>query len=367
MYYKIKSIIILLLAVTSINAQHFEGTFTNSGNIVSFKIKPVGGNITESITYIDFSIRYAPALNVTFKNITPNSTDFPGVNIQKFAEREFNGKKYMRFAHNTGTIGMKTYLNNTEYTVFTVELVDMANAFGDFELVSDLSSENTPQTEYIFSVNNSIGIPITDQTAPYSYFYATQSNPLGSEYVLSLANVALPIELSTFDAIARQQDIDLYWEASSEINLSGYELYRSVDAKSFDKIDFVDYDQRSNGKYHYTDSDVKLNTQYYYYLRAIDLDGTYEDSDLRHAIIRNGMSSDLRLYPNPGKDYFYIESQITDVSEVEIYSLNGISVLNLVQISESKGNGFDVNCEALPTGTYLVKVNAEMKKLVITK
>ena len=367
MYKNIKSIIICLLAVTSLSAQHFEGTFTNEGNKLTFKIKPVGGSITESITYIDFNFRFDPSLNITYANITPNTADFPGLNIQKFAERQFNGMKYQRFAHNTGTLGMKTYTQDVEYEVFTVTLNDIGNAMGDLELVMDLSSEANFPNDYIFSVNNSIGIPITDQTAPYSYFYASQTNPTGSEYVMALANVALPIELKSFEAIARQEDIMLEWEVLEEINLSNYEILRSESTDDFKAITSIEFNEKNNGRYAYVDSDVEANVNYYYILSAIDLDGSVDNSRIRQAMIKGSDIVDVEIFPNPVHDHFYIKSTAADMRDIQVFDLEGKVMTSQLSIVDQGDHTFYIDSSELSSGTYFVKIADVMKKIVVAK
>ncbi len=346
MYKNIKSIIICLLAVTSLSAQHFEGTFTNEGNKLTFKIKPVGGSITESITYIDFNFRFDPSLNITYANITPNTADFPGLNIQKFAERQFNGMKY---------------------EVFTVTLNDIGNAMGDLELVMDLSSEANFPNDYIFSVNNSIGIPITDQTAPYSYFYASQTNPTGSEYVMALANVALPIELKSFEAIARQEDIMLDWEVFEEINLSNYEILRSESTDDFKAITSIEFNEKNNGRYAYVDSDVEANVNYYYILSAIDLDGSVDNSRIRQAMIKGSDIVDVEIFPNPVHDHFYIKYTAADMRDIQVFDLEGKVMTSQLSIVDQGDHTFYIDSSELSSGTYFVKIADVMKKIVVAK
>ena len=81
------NIFIFFCAFNLSSQAYFAATFTNTGNKLEFKIKPIGGNITTGLTYFDFNIRYATTHTITFSNIVPNTSSFPGLNIQPAAER----------------------------------------------------------------------------------------------------------------------------------------------------------------------------------------------------------------------------------------------------------------------------------------
>ena len=75
--------VVSLLSVTAGYAQYFQGTFTNSGNTLIFKMKPTA-NLTTSISYLEFCFRYPTATTPAFSisNLV-NGAQFPGINLQR--------------------------------------------------------------------------------------------------------------------------------------------------------------------------------------------------------------------------------------------------------------------------------------------
>lgn len=362
---KFISILLFLAGYVSLNAQaHFEATFTNSGNVLTFKIKPVGGDLTESLTYFDFNIRYATNLNIAFSNIVPNITEFPGINIQIATERTFGGKKYQRFVHNTSSLPSKTYTENVEYTVFSVTLNDPAHPMGDIELAMDLSSENQFPNDYIFSVNKGNGLPITDQVAPYSYFYPAQEHPGGSEYYLARNNVALPLELLDFSGVVNDESFTLNWLSANEVDFEGFELQRSLDGKSFSKIAFIQgKNSPSNNNYSFEDTDFDFNTVYYYRLKLIDLNGEYSYSKTILLSLEKD-TSNIKVYPNPSSGIFTLASDPEELEEISIYGLDGKIVKNIKYNKGINPNKVMIDISELNVGLYLLKVKNHVVHIV---
>ncbi|NOY48265.1 MAG: T9SS type A sorting domain-containing protein, partial [Chlorobi bacterium] len=72
---------------------------------------------------------------------------------------------------------------------------------------------------------------------------------------------------------------------------------------------------------------------------------------------------DIKLYPNPAKGEFRIEGLLEN-SQLEIYNLNGVLVLNL---NNYKGKRVDVS--SLSASVYFVKISnsnaTRVKRLII--
>lgn len=356
-----------MASIISLNSQaHFEATITNVGNVLKFKIKPVGGDITESLTYFDFNIRYAPTLNITYSNIVPNTTNFPGINIQLAPERTFLGKKYQRFVHNTSTLAEKTYTENVEYDVFQVTLADPVNPLADIQLASDLSSEALFPNDYIFSVNKGNGLPITDQIPPFNYFYPTQENPGGTEYFLSLTNVALPLELIDFSGETNEESFTLSWISTNERNFEGFELQRSLEGDIFEKVVFIDGENNVGiNKYSFEDKDIEFNAKYYYRLRLIDFNGDYSYSKTIFLTLskRNGI---IKVFPNPSDGIFTVISDKDEIGDISIYGSDGRLIKNFSFNSNINPYTTKLDLSNFDSGVYFIKMKTQMIKIVKT-
>jgi len=78
---------------------------------------------------------------------------------------------------------------------------------------------------------------------------------------------ALPPAVPTNVRIYSSYDgeIEIVWHANVEIDLKGYNIYRSIDSTNFSFIDFSDQN-------YYLDDSLEYSTKYFYRISAIDLD-----------------------------------------------------------------------------------------------
>lgn len=355
--------ILLSLFITMSHAQYFTGSFSNSGSQLTFKIKPVVDDITTSIAYIEFNVRYSTSLNLTFSSLASNTTTFPGLNIQKASERTFNGQKYTRFVFNTGTIASNTYTENNEYVVFTVDVSDAATAMSDFELATDLNSN--PSSDYYFSVNDGAGNPLIDLSGSSNFLYNNQLHAGGTEYYITLPAVPLPVEAIEFEAYPGKDLIDINWNISRPFQLEGFELQRMTKDRNFEKITFVPFEEE-RFTYQFEDKDVKSNTDYFYRLKLIDQDGSFTYSDIKKAKI-NGSESNIAIYPNPVKDYFMLRSENARAEDILIFDTQGKNVTSLVKINNQQLEFHEINTSLLNNGIYYIQIDQKVRKFVLQR
>ncbi|MFN8311072.1 MAG: T9SS type A sorting domain-containing protein [Chitinophagales bacterium] len=78
-------------------------------------------------------------------------------------------------------------------------------------------------------------------------------------------------------------------------------------------------------------------------------------------LLVNGISENqdeaVKLYPNPAASLLYLEMKTTQevLCDVQLYEMNGRSVA--VAYPLLKGNAYEINISALPTGIYFLKAN----------
>jgi len=83
----------------------------------------------------------------------------------------------------------------------------------------------------------------------------------------------LPVEFLYFKGVTFNHSNELLWATASEINNSGFEVQRSTDGITFEKIGFVNGagSTTTEKDYTYVDNDIK-EPLYYYRLRQVDYD-----------------------------------------------------------------------------------------------
>lgn len=185
--------------------------------------------------------------------------------------------------------------------------------------------------------------------------------------------VALPVELTTFSAIAQNTTIHLNWATASEENNAGFEIQRSTDGENFTTLDFIE----GNGttieaqEYFYDDKALKTGQSYYYRLKQIDYDGQFEFSHIITATLEGDKAQVSDFYPNPTNGNTQIDYTATQGGNlvVNIYNTTGQELLRTEQNVLEGENTLNFDFSALPKGNYFVKLQAgedvQYQKLVI--
>lgn len=152
-------------------------------------------------------------------------------------------------------------------------------------------------------------------------------------------NGSLPITLVYFKADALHQSVKLNWATTMEENFSEFMIQRSADGITFENIGEVKgqgfniYDIES--KYSFTDEAPLLGPNYYR-LKAVDIDNSYEFSEVR--VVKMNGSKKLAVYPNPSTgeqlgvrvNFNPEESdRIMIIDQVGVVVYNGIATGNL--------------------------------------
>lgn len=171
-------------------------------------------------------------------------------------------------------------------------------------------------------------------------------------------NPALPVTLVNFNAKRSGETNWLRWSTTREVNNSGFEIERSFNARNFEKIGFVDGKGESKNLETYLFVDENPLLVSYYRLKQIDFDGT---STYSRIVQVSAAEQAFKLYPNPAKDIFTIESKGTGQS-IDIYDLKGTKLFEKPVL-----NSQTVSTENWPAGTYIIKHGDLSKKIVIMK
>ena len=80
---------------------------------------------------------------------------------------------------------------------------------------------------------------------------------------------------------------------------------------------------------------------------AIDLPDNCDE------VVSTGISpGSVKVYPSPASDFIYVESSEAQIEKIEIFSLQGISVLSITEILGSKK---ELSVGHLSPGLYLIK------------
>lgn len=198
-------------------------------------------------------------------------------------------------------------------------------------------------------------------------------------YLLALSMI--PVEFSSFSAIANENSVKLNWSTATETNNSGFSVERKTPLdERWIEVGFVPGFGSTTERKSYSFTDVNLLMgAYSYRLKQIDFDGTYEYSNEVFAEVSAPKNfALLQNYPNPFNPATTIEFSIPEMSNVsiEIYNVIGELVASFVNQNLDAGyHSLNFNASNLPSGTYIYQLKAngqngtfvDVKKMLLMK
>ena len=193
-------------------------------------------------------------------------------------------------------------------------------------------------------------------------------------------NTSVPVELTSFTASVKDNQVLLKWRTATEVNNYGFEILRYAQDDEWNLLGFVDGHGNSNSpkQYSFTDKNPIGGSVFIYRLKQIDNDGKYEYSDEIEVEIILDEFALYQNYPNPFNPSTKIRYQIPQESKViiKLYDILGAEVITL--LNEKKEPGIyeiDFNAQStaggLPSGIYIYRLVAdgfiETKKMVLLR
>jgi hypothetical protein len=239
----------------------------------------------------------------------------------------------INFSYDTLLLQHEINLSNIQKEDFFTDVIGNA-----FETQSPLSILDSTTMEYN-AVN--IGLP------PRSYAIWVQGR--------ATAVVPSRIQLS---AEGTDNLIEVSWEAAYESNTLGYELERSVNGKSFERL--ISYKAISGSddpaSYIFLDQDVYPNEQLYYRVKLLDEEGGYEYSAVKTAtLFKRDLNVELLDHnANDWKKLLIINSNAKADGLIEVYNAKGELVLAQTQSIKNGETISHIDMTGLSQGVYFI-------------
>jgi hypothetical protein len=273
----------------------------------------------------------------------------------------------------TGEAAFGGYLSNFSGTDRPAMNTEFLNASGNV-LASSTSLTTTADawtlltnTEAAPSLTRSIKIILTGTrnagTDNDSYFddlflrINTSGNGLCSEQ-------PLPVELLSFTAQCKERFINLSWEVAGESDIKGYDVERSTDGVSWNKLEALPASTvvAAGKRYAYRDFSRSANQQNFYRLKVLEADGTHHYSDLEpdHCL---QLKPSITLYPNPvHNDELSLTVNTFTSQSVEVHIMNVLGQeVYAKQVSLQAGkNTLAVSTADWAKGYYSISVRTKV-------
>ena len=190
----------------------------------------------------------------------------------------------------------------------------------------------------------------------------------------------LPVELSSFTALARDRSVRLNWMTATENMNYGFEIERRMIgtiSNQWCKIDFVQGAGTSSSPIQYSFTDQHVSSgRYAYRLKQIDNDGSFKYSSSVEVEMNTipKVFSLAQNYPNPFNPSSTIGFSIPIKSfvQLKVFDLVGREVLTIMG-QEMPADRYSVTFDAskLPSGVYFYRLTAggftQVKKMLLLK
>ncbi len=190
---------------------------------------------------------------------------------------------------------------------------------------------------------------------------------------------SLPIVLTDFNATKIKNDVELNWTTSSEINNRGFDIERSVDGKTFEKINFVKGKGNavSVNSYQFTDHGVLSSANsnqstIYYRLKQIDFNGKFSFSKIVEVNLKNAVSNSITVFPNPFNSTINVNvfTETSQAFEICVTDLQGRNIATLNRTADKGLNTLQLDELSLfKQGIYFIqiKTNTETQTIKLIK
>lgn len=204
--------------------------------------------------------------------------------------------------------------------------------FSNIKLVD--SNRNQPLSRgfltYIIKPKSSLVVGDTIRNSASIFFDNEFPFQTNTEKTAIVSNV-LPLKLIGFSVTGKGNSNLIVWNSAQEINVSHFEIERSLNAKDFYKIGQMSAGELS---YNFMDNAPKKGNNFYR-LKMVDNDGKFQYSSVKLAVVNSDVQ--FSVYPCPAKDILNlrIESSIADKFNFQIVDQVGRVVMtNHLEVEE---------------------------------
>jgi carboxypeptidase T len=288
---------------------------------------------------IDLSANEHPRLSFWTKFDIENGWDYGQVEISTN-----NGSTFTPLSGIYTTLGSGSFQPNGE------PLYDGIQTSWVNEIM-DLSNYNTSQVKIKFELK-------TDGSVVEDGWYVDD--------IRVVIYGIVPVELSSFTVIPKDNDVLLNWVTSSETNNMGFDVERR-DTKSnsgWQKLGFIRGNGTTTGKSNYTFVDKNpVDGKSYYRLRQIDFDGyskIYDAVEVHFGVVKEYSLS--QNYPNPFNPSTEINFTLAKSGNItlKVYNLLGSEVATLADgFMEAGKHLVRFNAKDFTSGVYFYTIKAE--------
>ncbi len=342
--------------------------YANPGSpVVQYATHPVNPNLsfgTNQDFTIDFSVLVTSYPHAN--GIYDNNLNYGGPGIYMWTA---NGFPQLQFNFKNGSVGT----TNGALPINVWKHVACVRAAGQTRIYVNgvLNVTGAPGTTTpVYSFPARFGSMFWNGFSPPQYNghngkldeFRIYNRALTALEIIILASVALPVKLSSFTGVNKNNTITLNWQTQYEQNSSHYSIQRSVDGMNFTDVARVAANGNSNIPLNYSYTDVlppgvKMHKTVFYRLKSVDTDGNFGNSEI---VALQLDKTDIRLLvsPNPAKNILQVQtgSGLEGNGVLTIADITGRQVYRRNIELQAGSNSIPVNISLFGPGIYHVQL-----------
>ncbi len=255
------------------------------------------------------------------------------------------------------------YFNNVKVTAPYSTVFGIAGSWSNgIQLSRNASTPSGTQIRVV--AKDIITNPATASNYTFNWMTADpQGNPINTFSSPLTINAALPVVYSSLKAEPKNGNVLLTWKTATEQMNSYFVIDHSTNGVQYSPIDSVASRGTIGSTYEYLCTGVSAGL-HLYRIRQVDKDGRSTLSGVLPVTL-SGKNA-LEVYPNPVRSdlTIYLGNDIPDRKKIAVFNISGIRVYQQTGIT---GNTHLVNTAAWPKATYIVTIEDEKGKLLMTR
>lgn len=297
-------------------------------------------------------------IGVPFPYDAPNMPPANPLIIPTLPYTNYNYYNYV-YDGTCGALYNSLYIAKSFSSMYNVPI--WCGEFGSYKVYAPPDESRCRYTDCVKNNLDVLAIPYAywEWDATFSIFngYPSLANmPLCMQNAFDIISAPLPIELAYFGGYNENENNYLQWTTASEVNNYYFEVERSNDLKTYNRIGKVPGNGTTSVQHTYTFTDINAPAGISYYrIKQFDFNGDFEYTYIISVERRTNILT-AKIFPNPSNDLISIKSDENLNWEITSLALG----TDLIRMD----NTLEVDISSLPAGIYLVKLFNSMNEFL---
>jgi len=257
----------------------------------------------------------------------------------------------------TDTINVRLYLTAAEYAALAgaagsgVTSISNVKMFKNTQNCTSNSNITTSAVTMRYAEAFGTGYVLQGTVTSFSTFFFS-----------SATLITLPVNLVSFNGELQGGATLLNWRTASEQQTDHFEIERSVNGTTFEKIGTVAAAGNSSTAIDYDYTDAQAGNQaalvIYYRLKIVDIDGNFKYSDIVNVSLAS-IAGKVVVTPNPTDKVAKVTLTAANagIAKWNIADNSGRVILQGNNQVQAGNNNFNINVDKLAAGLYYLNVS----------